>query len=399
MKRTYTLVIFAFVALSISSCVKDEVDRDLSYYTAEDREVLSAVLNLPLAEPDDYNVTLPTYVAGSGFRINRAKATLGRVLFYDKNLSQNNAVSCASCHNQGKAFADPVAKSEGFQGQATLRNSYAIGSTASTRQYYDISRPTLFWDSRARTVAAQSTLTIQDAIEMGMHIEDLPPKLADLEHYKVLFNRAYWFESGNGSTDVAITKERILECIEEFVLSFSSHGSKFDKGYAGDNFSTFNPMKNLGNFTKSENLGKELFMNNCSGCHGQTFTLATTSEASNGLDEVYTDKGIGGLDDHPMGFGGIDYEGVFKTPILRNVELTAPYMHDGRFATLEDVVEHYSSGIQKSRNLHPLLRQSNGEPKRFNFSAEEKTALVDFLKTLTDQDFITDSKFSDPFIK
>ncbi|MEM9917695.1 MAG: cytochrome c peroxidase [Bacteroidota bacterium] len=397
MKRISFLSFFALVALMVSSCVKDEVTRETSYYSDSEKEVLNASLNIPLTEPDDYNVTLPTYVAGTGFRINRAKATLGRVLFYDTKLSAKNTVSCASCHDQARAFADPVAFSKGFDGKSTLRNSYAIGSTASTRQYYDITRPTLFWDSRARTVTAQSTQTIEDAIEMGMHIDDLPEKLADSDYYEVLFKKAYWLESNNGASKVDITKERILECIEEFVLSFSSHGSKFDEGYKGDNFQTFNPNKNLGLFTSSENKGKQLFMSNCSSCHGQTFTLSSTSEASNGLDETYADKGIGGLTDHPSGLGGERYEGVFKTPILRNVALTGPYMHDGRFETLEEVIEHYSSGIKNHKNLHPLLQNSDGSPKHFNFTAEEKTALVDFLKTLTDNKFTTDSKFSNPF--
>ena len=118
-------------------------------------------------------------------------------------------------------------------------------------------------------------------------------------------------------------------------------------------------------FSAEENRGKALFMNNCAGCHGETFTLATTPEANNGLDLVYSDKGIGALT------GSVSEYGVFKVPILRNVTKTAPYMHDGRFETLEEVIDFYSSGIQNHNNLHSLLKDGT-EARKFNFTSQDK---------------------------
>ncbi|MEL6863624.1 MAG: cytochrome c peroxidase [Bacteroidota bacterium] len=376
-----SFLLIAF-GLALTGCLKDSADEVRSYYSEEELVVIEQTLNLP-SLPDKYTVPIPEYISAGTVFINDPKATLGRVLFYDPKLSSTNKVSCASCHLQEKAFSDPVALSIGVDESArTRRNSYAIGSTASTRQYYDIARPTLFWDSRVRTVNEQSTETIQNAIEMGMSFDRLIDKLNQEEYYRILFSKAY-------QTD-EITKERILAALEEFVLSFLSINSRFDEGYASSTASSFNAHKNLSNFTDEENLGKRLFVDNCSGCHGQKFTLADIPAANNGLDLEYIDRGIGELTNNQF------EDGVFKVPVMRNVELTAPYMHDGRFATLEDVIEHYSTGIKDHRNLHPLLKQGS-EPKRFNFSAEEKAALVAFLKTLTDEQFIKEPRYSDPF--
>lgn len=387
MKRFKSALLFALVIAVVSSCVKDEVERTNSYFSDEDVATLSKTLNLDFENgPEDYNVTLPSYTTAgtfgpASFRINRAKAQLGRVLFYDNNLSENKAVSCASCHHQENAFADPIDFSKGLHNENTKRNSYAIGSTASTRQYYDITRPTLFWDSRARTVTKQSEQTLQDAIEMGMDLNQLVNRLNEVDYYKVLFKKAY------GTSNIDQTT--VLNALEEFVLSFNSQESKFDEAFKQhDGFDAF--RTNLKDFSAAEIRGKEIFMNGCASCHGQTFTLAAEPIASNGLDLNYLDKGIGDLDQSPQSYG------VFKVPILRNVELTAPYMHDGRFETLEEVVDFYSDGIKDHPNLHSLLKEGNS-PKRFNFSADDKAALVAFLKTTTDRKFIAKEKYSDPF--
>lgn len=392
MKR-FKFSLFSLLVVSLlASCVKDNVERSSNYFTDEDVDVLSQHLNLDFENgAENYHVNLPNYVTAgtfgpTSFKLNRAKAQLGRVLFYDENLSENNAVSCASCHNQSKAFSDPVAFSDGLHGEKTLRNSYAIGSTASTRQYYQISRPTLFWDSRANTVTKQSTETLQNTIEMGMDLNKLTSKLNEIDYYKPLFKKAF-------GPNADINSQNALSAIEEFVLSFSSSNSKFDKAYI-KHTSGFDPYRtNLDGFTDQEIQGKSLFMDNCASCHGQTFTLADIQVASNGLDKEYSDQGVGAISRKSSD------QGVFKTAILRNVELTAPYMHDGRFATLEDVVNFYSEGIQDHPNLHPLLRSNDGSPKKFNFSEDEKQALVSFLKTLTDYEFIAEEKYSNPFIR
>ncbi|MEL6923065.1 MAG: cytochrome-c peroxidase [Bacteroidota bacterium] len=181
--KTNTLLLLALVLVAFSSCVRDQATVEIRYYSDEEVAILSESLNLPVT-PYDYTQAAQSAVPGVrpltvGFGpVNNAKATLGRVLFYDKNLSANNAVSCASCHDQAKAFADPVAFSEGFEGKATLRNSFALGAVASFSSTYDDpggnNGGALFWDNRATTVAEQTSLTLQDPIEMGMDLAALP---------------------------------------------------------------------------------------------------------------------------------------------------------------------------------------------------------------------------------
>jgi cytochrome c peroxidase len=172
-----------------------------------------------------------------------------------------------------------------------------------------------------------------------------------------------------------------------------SYQSKFDVGRAQVT-PPQNPVQTpYPNFTAQENLGKQLFFSlqtNCAACHGtETFTAPTPK--NNGLENPSVDRGVGGITNIPLQVG------EFKITSLKNIELTAPYMHDGRFTTLEQVIEHYNSGIQPNPNLSPQLRNPDGTPRRLNLTAQEKAALVAFLKTLTDVAITSDVKFSNPF--
>ena len=221
--------------------------------------------------------------------------------------------------------------------------------------------------------------TLQDPIEMGMDLNLLVNRVKSKDYYRVLFEKAF---DGN------ITQENILNSIAEFINAMVVSDTRFDKGVEQH----FDETRDFDNFTAAENLGKRLFIDNCATCHGSNHVRVNTSAANNGLDMEYTDQGVGALTNI------INDNGVFKVPLLRNIELTGPYMHDGRFETLEEVIEHYNSGVQDHRNLHPLLQDGfvNG-PKKLNLSDEEKAALVSFLKTLTDTRITSDERFSDPF--
>ncbi len=329
-----------------------------------------------------------------------AGATLGRVLFYDKNMSMNNTIACASCHIQDEGFSDNRILSEGFEGGFTGRNSMGLANA----RFGENGK--FFWDHRAETLEDQVLMPIQDAVEMGMTLEDLVTKLDTLSYYPDLFTDAF------GSTE--ITSDKISKALAQFVRSMVSFETKYDEGLA----QTGNFFANFPNFTTQENLGKSIFNGsfrtepggNCAVCHMnndglpinqtsnlQNFALFTmvSSPRNNGIDIDGTveDTGIGGE------VGASNAIGAFKAPSLRNIELTAPYMHDGRLATLEDVVEHYSTGVLGHPNLSsPALVDTNGDPVHLNLSQTEKDALVAFLKTLTDTNFITDEKYSDPFI-
>lgn len=370
---TLSLILLSSLFL-LSSCIHDRVDVEVKYYTDEEYELLKTVLNLP-SNLHEYNFTMPTggFVPG----ISNSKATLGRVLFYDKKLSRTNSVSCASCHKQELAFSDDKARSVGFNGAETKRNSLALASVANFETSYNGGnsfvgfnmRLGFLWDERAQSIHELSQIAITDPVEMGMNMAELASKLSQDEYYHILFRKAYG--------DPQISPNRITEAIQEFVNSFVSVDSKFDRG----------------TFTALESLGRSLFMVNCATCHSTDMTNAVMSVANNGLELNYADKGVGGITNKP---GDMD---IFKVPFLRNIALTAPYMHDGRFATLEDVVEHYNSGVQMHPNLHNFLKHPHNpnQPKRLNLSSQEKAALVAFLRTLTDETFIAEVKFSDPF--
>lgn len=371
------LVILLFISCSSEDNYEAILDTDSDIVNnASDDQILAATLNLPINLLNYENVVVPNYFLANGTaqedntpnnnRISDAGATLGRVLFYDKQLSANNTVSCASCHDQLKAFSDSNTLSVGFEGGFTARNSMGL----SNAKYYNNGR--FFWDERASTLENQVLIPIQDAVEMGLTLNELEIKLQENEYYKVLFRRVFG--------DETITSQRVALALAQFVRSMVSYESKFDAGLAITN----NPRANFPNYTQSENLGKNLFFSNrtrCSDCH-TTNAFVGDRARNNGLDAVLTDTGVN--------------RGEFKVPSLRNIQLTAPYIHDGRFLTLAEVVEHYNSGVQNSNNLDNRLRQGNGV-RRLNLSNQEKQGLVDFLISLTDNNFINDEKFSNPF--
>lgn len=307
-------------------------------------------------------------------------ATLGRVLFYDKKLSLNNTVSCASCHHQEKAFADGLQFSTGFEGRVTTRNSMAIVNP--------ILQNNLFWDSRSKTIHDLSLQPVQNHIEMGMEdLNRLVSKLENTEYYKPLFKKAF------GTNEINPTN--ISKALSQFVASITTSRSRFDAG----------SINNFNNFSELEKMGMELFNSDkakCSSCHGGgnmsaldgpndpyggggSFSVVQDLRGATniGLDIVYKDNGLG--------------NGKFKIPSLRNIELTGPYMHDGRFKTLEEVVNHYTNGIKPHQHLDVKFTDGKGNVKPLNLNSIEKKAIIAFLKTLTDQEMTKDPKWSNPF--
>jgi cytochrome c peroxidase len=299
-------------------------------------------------------------------------ATLGRVLFYDTRLSANNTISCGSCHVQKHAFVDPNRFSKGFKGDRTDRHALTLVNVR-----YSL-RGRLFWDERASNLEEAVLLPIQSKIEMGQDLARLMEILAKDKYYPELFKQAF----GDGR----VTQERVSKALAQFLRSMVSYQSRYDEGRVlADSV-----RDDFQNFTAQENRGKALFLNNCAKCHlggeAQDAHFNMTAPGNNGLDAEYK-QGDGGVGDITLDERQI---GLFKSPSLRNVEHTASYMHDGRFDTLEKVIDHYSKEVKPHPNLNVGLH-------RLLFTDSEKAALVAFLKTLTDQKFLTDPKFSDPF--
>lgn len=306
--------------------------------------------------------------------ITNEAATLGRVLFYDPRMSLNNSVSCGSCHHQDKAFADGLALSTGFGGKITPRNAMAIVNVGFNNN--------LFWDSRENNLQTMVAQPIQNHIEMGMEsMEALEKKLSTVDYYEPLFKNAF------GTSQV--TKERISLAVTQFLCSMVSCNAKFDA-----------VVEERASYTPLEKMGHDIFFGdaaNCKGCHaGASFSAPD-------------DPNMGGSYSSPDVEGtaniGLDLQsrdagkraGQFKIPSLRNIALTAPYMHDGRFKTLEEVVNHYSDGIKAHPNLDKKFVSADGAPKRLSLNIIEKQALIAFLHTLTDEKLMKDEKFSDPF--
>lgn len=308
-------------------------------------------------------------------------ATLGRVLFYDRRLSINDRVSCATCHVARQGFANDAKLSIGFDGVARTK-AHAM-RLANVRFY---TPRMMFWDRRAPSLEAQAIQPIMDPVEMGFDpshggLDSLLGKVRALDYYPTLF--AYAFG------DPAISEARIQRALAQFVRGIVSLDSRFDQEFAR----AYDPMlanrgilKDFAGFTAQENRGKLLFIlarasggAGCGSCHEVPTFALTGSSRSIGLDEGETR--------------------VFKSPSLKNVAVTGPYMHDGRFATLAQVIEHYVNGIQEGPSLDERLRApENGLPQRLPLTSADKAALVSFLKTLTDPTVMADPRFSDPFV-
>ena len=380
MRNKWILLVLA-VGL-MSGCQQDGEDSNVGDLNDDFSEILS----LPEVPYNYANIDLPDHFLANGVRridntpndnmVTDAGATLGRVLFYDKMLSANNTVSCASCHSQANGFADNRSLSLGFEGGETGRNSMGLANA----RYYDNGH--FFWDERAASLEEQVLMPIQDEVEMGLTLDELVFKIQSQDYYKPLFTEAF----GNDN----VTIERIANAMAQFVRSMVSYESRFDQGLA---LVGGNENRDFPNFSQLENIGKGLFFSGrtqCSNCHA-TAVFSGDQARNNGLDAVNRDLGLGAVTGNPRD------NGKFKVNSLRNIELTAPYMHDGRFETLEEVIGFYDRGIQNNPNLDQRLRVNNGNVRRMNLNPQERDALVAFLKTMTDQNFIEDIKFSNPF--
>lgn len=297
-----------------------------------------------------------------------AGATLGRVLFYDKRLSHDNGTACASCHVQANGFSDPDQVSEGINGQRGTRHSMALANA----RYYITGA--MFWDERAESLEAQALMPIENPIEMGSTLAEVVGKLSQTVFYPELFEAAF------GTPE--ITPERIGKAIAQFERAMVSYQSKYDMAFApGSTTPQFEQV-----FTADELAGEAIFhgAGRCSGCH--------TTEAHVG--ELVSNIG---LDGEPVDGETVDEgvgEGRFKTPSLRNVAVRGRFMHDGRFSTLQEVVEFYNTGVQDNEALDESLRN----PLQLGLSELEVSQLVAFMETLTDEVFLTSELFFDPFV-
>jgi cytochrome c peroxidase len=347
------------------------------------RPATKHTLKLP-ATPYRYaDVALPAHLVSPGHdddntpsdnRLSDDGATLGRVLFYDKRLSANNTTSCASCHVQAHAFADVTPFSKGFHGGTTDRRAMPLVNL----RYYRRAR--FFWDERAGNLEEMVLLPVRNRIEMGQDVSRVAGTLARDATYPTLFTRAFG--------DRQITEPRIGKALAQFVRSLVSYQSRYDEGRARAQ----SAKADFDNFTLQENRGKALFMRNCGTCHmkegNEHFFVPTPANTGLRGNDPKADGGVGDVTLRALDLGS------FKSPSLRNVEVTAPYGHDGRFATLEALIDHYSDNAILDPNVGYVIPVGP-----LKFTTSEKAATVAFLKTLTDRTFLTDPRFSNPFVE
>jgi cytochrome c peroxidase len=309
-----------------------------------------------------------------------AGAALGRVLFHDKRLSITNTVACASCHQQSHGFASPNRFDTGVLGIPLKRNAMTLTNSRVSAQ------GVFFSDMRAERVRDAIHEAIVSRDELGSRLPRIEAKLRAAPFYEPLFAAAF------GTPE--ITSQRVLLALEQYAQAILSYRSKFDQACLPlDN----SPIDCAASFTAQELRGQEIFHGSsgvaCTMCHDQ-WSTTNRWHANNGIDDVVTDQGTV----HP-GLQRDGSRGVFRAGSLRNIARTAPYMHDGRFATLRDVINHYDHGIKASPNLDALLgNRISGIPNRMDLSEADKDALEAFLNTFTDDDMIADPKFSDPFL-
>jgi len=319
--------------------------------------------------------------------INNEITTLGRVLFYDKNLSENNTIACASCHQQAFAFSDPLTSSVGLNGGNTGRHSMRlVNSRFSNEEKF-------FWDERAASLEDQVTQPIQDHVEMGFsgtngdpNFNDLILKLSAIDYYQILFEFAF----GNSTID----EDKIQKALAQFVRSIQSFDSKFDEGLVqAPNLNAPFP-----NYTPQENLGKQLFLSpppnggaGCAGCHAPPEFDIDPNTLNNGVIGM-----IGSSTE-------VDLTNT-RSPSLRDIanpngSLNGPMMHDGSMTSLLQVIEHYNNipNHPENTNLDNRLQRPGNQTQQLNLTANEKSALEAFLKTLTGTGIYTNEIWSDPF--
>ncbi len=330
-------------------------------------------------DPTPYTLKIgdfPTPDLPADNKLSAAGVQLGRMLFYEKMLSKDGSQACADCHKQEDAFSDIRRFSIGVEQLPGKRQAMAVMNLAWHNNG-------LFWDGRAPKVRDQALKPIQDPLEMNETLPNVVSKLSADKKYTDQFIRAFG--------DAVVTPDRVGLALEQFMLSMVSKDSKYDKYVRGQT-----------TFTDAEKRGADLFFSEfdpfgsergaeCFHCHAG-FNFTNDEFMNNGLDgdAAQTDEGRRNVTGFPSD------KAKFKVPGLRNIARTPPYMHDGRFATLEEVIDHYNTGVHPSATLDELM-QYNIQPGGLQLTAQDKADLIAFLHSLTDETFLNEPAFKSPF--
>ena len=352
-------ILFLVVFFGLLSCRKEKVGYEATPYK----------LDIPSHFPD--------MIIPSDNPMTVEGVELGRYLFYEKRLSGDNTMNCATCHMPEHSFSDNNQFSTGIDGIQGTRQSMALINMGWESFF--------FWDGRETTLEGQILGPVPNPIEMHQSWKDAAQKLNADVIYRNRFFRAF--------NEEGIDSIKVSKAIAQFIRTMISSESKYDVMYKYENNMSLTASEQtiFQTVDNEEWAGYDLFKSlngaDCFHCHNGPL-MRVKKFSNNGLDVTFSDNGRGAIT------GNSNDHGKFKVPTLRNIALTAPYMHDGRFATLDDVIEHYSSGVVNSSTIDPLIEYASQGGVQLD--AQEKYLLKKFLLTLTDYNFINNPKFKDP---
>lgn len=364
--------IFFLALLSFAACDDD------------DAAMIPPNNNDPLIEgpasPTPYSLQVPDYLPGPVLNpenpLTEEGIQLGRKLFYDPILSRDSSMACAGCHLQQLAFTDGLPKAIGIRGEAGRRSAMSLVNMAFNPRQFN-------WDGGAASLEEQAIIPVEHILELDADWDMVVEKIRRHQRYPQEFRAAFGVNRAS-----EINRDLVVKAIAQFERTIISANSRFDKIV----------YKNEGFFTELEQEGFELFFiefispnelhPGCSHCHNAP-GFTDNQFHNNGIEDVaslldFPDLGRGEVN------GNVFDNGKFRSTTLRNIEVTGPYMHDGRFQTLEEVIEHYASGGHGTENKNPNV-------SGFELTPRKQEALIAFLKTLTDEEFLTDPRFSNPF--
>lgn len=374
--RPLTVALALLLLLLAAACQDDDDVPPVGCDDCPDDELIEGPYNPEAYRFDYLPARFPAPIIPADNPMTEQGIALGRMLFYDPILSRDSTISCASCHLQSLSFTDGGAVSTGISGRTGLRSSMPLVNLAFNPRGF-------FWDGRSASLEEQALHPIEDHLEMDEDWERVEEKLRRHPDYPQRFRAAFGIDQRS-----EITHDLAVKAIAQFERTLVSYQSRFDKVV----------WEQQGWPTEAEQMGRDLFFvedvaqdlehPGCSHCHGSAL-FTENFFFNNGISDVpsiddFPDKGLGGAN------GNRFDNGKFRAPTLRNIALTAPYMHDGRFSTLEEVVDHYASGGHGVAN-----EDANIQP--FTLSEEEKQAMIAFLNMLTDTAFVNNPAFSNPF--
>ncbi len=318
-----------------------------------------------------------SYTIPSDNQMTNEAVDLGRHLFYDPILSKDKTVSCATCHQQKFGFSDPLALSVGVDGKTGTRHSMTIINSLWQDKF--------FWDGRTNSLEQQALEPIINPVEMNLPLNDAVLRLNGSAFYRNKFKTAYSTET--------ITASLLANALAQFERTLISGNSKYDQYKRNEYTLTASEKRGLTLFYIHPEPSENLRGGNCGDCHSG-FLTSDRGFHNNGLDVSFlNDQGL-------EEFTNLATDnGKFKTPTLRNIAVSAPYMHDGRFNNLEEVLDHYNEHIQPSATLDPLISLGSNETNGTSLAltAQEKKDIIAFLHLLTDDEFLNNPKFKSPF--